>query len=192
MERPSKKILLPIFLVAIIIPTGLFLGFTHNSQPNISHEITANVVEWNFTRPYNPLNRSVFIPIYQSVANSYNDTFGDVKFSFYFDCYREERPFEGDIMEVYILFSGNLTRGFFYSLQVNFSQIDQYAYFDIRVDDDVMKLQNLNVPQVKDSYSTSKPLMRMMAIGYPLTCSLDMHADWYFSDDNSMMHGVNH
>jgi hypothetical protein len=162
------------------------------SEPNISHEITTNTVEWNFTRPYNPSNQSKVTHIRAWVENPYNDNFGAVEFSFYIDYYCEENPRDGDIMQIYILFSGNLTRGFFYDLQVNFSQIDPYAYLDIRVDNDVMKLQNLAVPQVKDSYATNEPLMRTMAVGHPSNCSLDMHADWYFLDENSATHGVNH
>lgn len=51
-----------------------------------------------------------------------------------------------------------------------------------------MKLQNLTIPEVKDSYTTTKPFIHSIAINCPLVCSLDMHADWYFSDKNNVNH----
>lgn len=104
MERPSKKVLMPLFLISIIVPVGLFLGFSRPSEPSISREVTANTIEWNFTRPNYSYPTSEYFYIAKSVANSYTDDFGTIKFSLFIDSYYEENPRDGDIMNFYILF----------------------------------------------------------------------------------------
>ncbi|MEM2102684.1 MAG: hypothetical protein QXM22_04150 [Candidatus Bathyarchaeia archaeon] len=191
MERPSKKTLIPLLLVSIILPVSLFIGFNRTSEPHISREINVNPVEWNFTRPIYPYNVFKHIPIGEPVINSYNDDIASIQFNLFMGDYFEESPEFGDYILFKTIFSANLTTGFIYRLQIKFSYIDENASLDILgyigSGGAPVETHNLSILRVVDY--VSEPHVDAVATGDRKTCYLKMYAFWLFSDKNNVNHG---
>lgn len=188
MERPPKKILLPMFLIAIIVPTSLFLGFSHNPEPNISRELTVNTVEWNYTRPENPYQISKYDRIDKLITNAYKDEIVTIAFGWLVSDYFEKDPVVNTCIVSKFIFSGNLSQGFVYKVQVKFSPVDDSSYFNIIEDDAFIKIRNLSKPIMLDSINTNEPFIYSTAIGRPIDCYLEMISHWQFFDQNNVNH----
>lgn len=188
MERNSKKVLIPLFLAAIIVPTTIFLGFNRSSEPHVSREFNANTVEWNFTRPNYSYPK--WISIAELVTNSYEDEIASVDFSIFISSYYEEEPTLGDYITFKIILSANLTKGFIYGLQIKFSVTDNAAEeLDINQDDHWIETRNLSPPASHDSYRWTEPAyISAKAVGNPSNCYLTMFVNWFFFDKNNINH----
>ncbi|MBX5327077.1 MAG: hypothetical protein ACQXXH_07570 [Candidatus Bathyarchaeia archaeon] len=190
MDPPSKKTLIPILLVSIILPVSLILGFNRTSEFHISREINVKAVEWNFTRPYYPYQVSKHVPIGEPVVNSHNDDVAAIQLSLFMGDYFEESLEFGDYILFRTIFSANLTKGFIYKLQIKFSCIDENVSLDILGyigSDSPIETRNLSILRVIDY--VSEPYVDAIATGDRKTCYLKMYAFWLFFDENNVDHG---
>jgi len=186
MERPSKKTLIPLLLVSIILPVGLIIGFNRTSEPRVSREFSVNAVAWNFTRP----SSSTHLYIAKLITNSYNDDVGAIKFNMFMSSYYNDHPEFGDYLFFTVSFSANLTRGFVYGLKIIFTgNLEGVEEFDIIQDDDWVETRNLSPPTSHDSFHWWEPAyISARAVGNPSDCYLKMFVNWFFFDKNNIIH----
>jgi len=178
-----------ILLASILIPVAFLTTFrlTGVLQEPISPErVTLAAVTYSLERP------GGLIVIDERVESGYTDGKASVGLGFHVDLYEEDSAlYSGhDYVQLIIAATANVSGGFVYSMNVNFSLTDSSA--DVTVRSPFLDLNNLKSKKTQYSreHDTRQVYFQADALNYPQNASLRILADWIFFDFNYGDHWI--
>lgn len=178
-------------LLSVVLPMSLLATFRLTGvlrEPQPPQTVAVEAVVWNMSRPPDGWRSSSSID--EKVENLYEDELASIVFGIHLSGYTDNSGLLGDYLFFLLYVASNISEGFISSMAIKFSKVDIYAFLDIKTDPDWIKLQNLEIRTVRDSFETQYPYIDTYIIYQPKYTSLEIYAYWMFLDENSLSHWI--
>ncbi len=184
----SKNRVSSMILLSVLVPVSLLAAFRMTGvipEPPTPQIITVETVYWNMSRPSSSENK-----VGEWANKSYGDFSEFVGFSIRIEGYGENHQEKGDYLEFRIFLEAKVNDGFFDTVVTTFSDIDANAFVDIMSDPDMIKLQNLSIETIRDSFRTNQPYIEAQSPNRSKQVALAFSVYWMFMDSNNMDHWI--